>query len=37
MSSKNILIVEDERIVAEALKMFLISKGYSVVGIAGTG
>jgi len=36
MSPKRILIVEDERIVAEDLMMVLSGMGYTVIGIAGT-
>lgn len=37
MASKNILIVEDERIIAADLRYFLEKKGYSVAGIGSTG
>jgi len=37
MSSKRILIVEDERIVAEDLELLLTNIGHTVVGIADTG
>jgi two-component system, cell cycle sensor histidine kinase and response regulator CckA len=37
MSEKRILIVEDERVVAEDLKRLLVKLGYSVVGVASRG
>ncbi len=37
MTGKRILIVEDERIVAEDLKRLLIKMGYVVIGIAASG
>ncbi len=37
MKGKRILIVEDERIVAEDLKSFLTKMGYAVTGIAASG
>lgn len=37
MANEKILIVEDERIVAEELKLRIKSMGYQVVGIASTG
>lgn len=37
MPDKRILIVEDERIVAEDLKRLLMKMGYAVTGIAASG
>lgn len=37
MSNEKILVVEDEMIVAEDIQMRLISMGYDVVGVAGSG
>lgn len=37
MPEKRILIVEDERIVAEDLKRLLMKMGYAVTGIAASG